>query len=126
MFPCAQLNAFGVCFCVAVLADEVQTPHIIPLDSAEEKYLGKKYVNGLFYGLQATVNGAEIIVSWRDLDGNLVDESETVTAKVDGVEVQVPMTGGRGSFTIEAAPGTYQIEIVSASGCCTTVEVTVQ
>lgn len=125
MFYCAQLTKQGVCFCVASLSSECEQPNIIELDAPDERCLGKKYVNGRFYGLDAFVDGNLVTVAWRDLNGNLVDEQETVTASYGENQVEISLVRGQGSFMIEADPGVYVVQIQSVSGCSSWVEVTV-
>lgn len=130
MFYCVQTTPRGIVFCVSQLSGEVNAPNIVPIDAQlyekVDLLLGKKYAFGRFYGLEAVVNGQQVTVSWRDLDGNLINETEEVKAQYDGIEVPITMTNGQGVLTVEAdQPGTYRVKIVSVSGCQTEAEVTI-
>lgn len=125
MFVCAQLDTNGVCFCISRLNESTDALNIIPVKNYDEQLLGKKYANGRFYGLVAEAKGNIVYVSWRDLDGNLVNETEEVKALYNNIEIIVQMDNGQGSFVVDAPLGNYQIEIVSASGCRTSAEVTI-
>lgn len=121
----AQINENNVCVAVSQLSQDVESKYLILLPSFSDQYLGKKYNNGIFCGLEAKAEGTNISVFWRDMNGNLVDETEEVKAVYGNVEVVVEMRNGQGSFTVDASPGTYRIEIISKSGCRTEVEVVI-
>lgn len=138
MFRCAQLSTKWVCHTVALLSQEITGEYIIPLtdDIDVMDILGKKYdpVTARFFGLVASVvpavvavgAPATVTVSWRDLLGNLVPETDPVTAFCNGVAVPMVMTAGEGQCDVTAdAPASYLIEINAACGVEVVVEVTV-
>ncbi|MBC7193915.1 hypothetical protein [Marinobacter sp.] len=125
MFICAQLDERGICFTVSVLPNPINAQSVVPIETFDERLLGKKYAGGVFYGLEAQVSHNTVQVFWRDLKGNLVADTEQVKARYGSTEIPINMVNGQGSFKVQADPGTYRIEIISSSGCRTEVEVTV-
>lgn len=133
MFICAQLDTEDIVRAVAILVGPVDGPHIIPVPEWDDGLLGMKYdrANNRFYRLVANAEGVarstepvNVVVSWRDRAGNVVADTERVTASCAGVETEVIMQDGRGEFQfIPESPGTYTITVRSESGVETQLEV---
>lgn len=134
MFLCAQLDAQGVCRCLANLKAKVEAAHIVPLADIDVRIMGRLYVAGAWAALvvwapKTTIAVGEILpvdVVWQDLDGDVVDVADPVNASSDAGSVEVPMSGGTGGFDFEATdPGSYTITIRAACGVETRLVVTV-
>jgi hypothetical protein len=59
MFYYAQLDENNMCIAISALSGEVDYPNMIPIESAADDYLFKKYEEGSFIYVDRTDNVAE-------------------------------------------------------------------
>lgn len=132
----AQLTPNGIVHTVCELSGEVQGAGIISIPSilVVPSVLGCKYHDGTFYRLHLTASESEIntdqvlslALSWRDLDGQLVEDQAPITVMCAGVSEVVTADGGQVVVPFESAePGLWRIEVRCSDGCMATLEVSV-
>lgn len=131
---CAQIDGAGVCGVLARLKGPVPGDHIVPLNTIDDRIMGRRWTGTAWAALSATAPKSAIAVgevlpvtvAWLDLAGALVDVPDQVTATREAGAVIVPMVGGTGEFDFQAADaGTYTIAIRAACGVETNLVVTV-
>jgi hypothetical protein len=135
MYFYAEKNSKDVVFSVSSLAGNMDAyERLVNIDSCDHQYLGCLHRNGVFYMLHATINKLILAVSetgtidvtWKDLDGNIVDETEGVRVKCNGEEQIIHMIDGQGSIDFSSAnTGTHVLTVVGDSGCYSTLTVEV-
>lgn len=113
---------------------ELAGENVVEIPEYDDRYFGCKYKTEVFYGLEISAPKSEIatgevlsiVLSWRDLDGQLVDDQTPTTITCAGVSEMVTAEGGEAVLPFESAePGNYRIEAQCADGCRASLEVIV-